>query len=198
MRHNRPLTREQRYPMEALLGLGIRQRAIAQQLGVHPSSISRELQRNGVTGDDFKGELIARSVTGKATPWPAKVGGTAHPEPGTAQAYTRGYTRSNAWPLHPWHKPSERGSRVRRCSSKSSTTARNLLVTSGLHTGCTIWQDTLPIYVEPGNEREENIHGVVPQYLPKDMDFTKVGDQDITRIERQFNNQPRKPLGYRD
>lgn len=46
MRHYRQLTREQRYQIEALLGLGMSQKAVAHHLGVHPSTISRELRRN--------------------------------------------------------------------------------------------------------------------------------------------------------
>ena len=40
------LTREQRYQIKALLDTGHNQRAIADVLGVHKSSIQRELKRN--------------------------------------------------------------------------------------------------------------------------------------------------------
>jgi IS30 family transposase len=36
----------QRYQIEALIKAGIKQKIIAEQLGVHPSTISRELNRN--------------------------------------------------------------------------------------------------------------------------------------------------------
>lgn len=44
------LTREQRYQISALRGTGLNQKAIAAELGVAPSTISRELRRNSSSG----------------------------------------------------------------------------------------------------------------------------------------------------
>lgn len=43
---NKQLTHGQRYQIEALLKTGMAQKAIAQKIGVHPSTIGRELKRN--------------------------------------------------------------------------------------------------------------------------------------------------------
>lgn len=43
---NKQLTHGQRYQIEALLKTGMTQKAIAQKIGVHPSTIGRELKRN--------------------------------------------------------------------------------------------------------------------------------------------------------
>jgi transposase, IS30 family len=45
-KHYRQLTQGQRYQIEALHSNGFSQRRIAESIGVHPSSISRELRRN--------------------------------------------------------------------------------------------------------------------------------------------------------
>lgn len=46
MRHYKQLTREQRYHLYALCKIDMSQKAMAQEIGVHPSTISRELLRN--------------------------------------------------------------------------------------------------------------------------------------------------------
>lgn len=65
------LTREQRYQISALKEMGLKQKAIAAQLGVDPSTISRELRRNSVAcqydpqaADKLSGER--RSAAAKA------------------------------------------------------------------------------------------------------------------------------------
>ena len=40
------LSLEQRYQIGALISIGVSQRLVAEQVGVHPSTISRELKRN--------------------------------------------------------------------------------------------------------------------------------------------------------
>ena len=45
MRHYRPLAREQRYQISVLVQMKRKQKEIAEQLGVHPATISRELRR---------------------------------------------------------------------------------------------------------------------------------------------------------
>lgn len=47
MNRYQPLAREQRYQISVLMQLERPQREIAEQVGVHPSTISRELRRNG-------------------------------------------------------------------------------------------------------------------------------------------------------
>ena len=46
MRHYTQLTREQRYQISALLDNNLTQTEITKTLGVHKSTISRELKRN--------------------------------------------------------------------------------------------------------------------------------------------------------
>ena len=46
MRHYTQLTLEQRYQMQALLKTGHRYREMAHIVGVHPSTLSREVRRN--------------------------------------------------------------------------------------------------------------------------------------------------------
>jgi len=45
----RPLTQIQRYQIFAYLETGISQRQIAKVIGVHSSTMSREIKRNGLT-----------------------------------------------------------------------------------------------------------------------------------------------------
>jgi IS30 family transposase len=49
----------QRYQIEALLKAGMRQKKIAQENGVHPSKISRELGRNTAKRGKTAGEYVA-------------------------------------------------------------------------------------------------------------------------------------------
>ena len=42
----------------------------------------------------------------------------------------------------------------------------------------------------------ENLNGLVRQYLPKKTDFTHVTDQEIKHIENKLNNRPRKRFNY--
>jgi len=43
----------------------------------------------------------------------------------------------------------------------------------------------------------EHANGLVRWYLPKGTDFSKISDDEITRIESLINNRPRKCLGYK-
>lgn len=43
----------------------------------------------------------------------------------------------------------------------------------------------------------EQVNGLVRQYLPKKTDFSTVSDEDILMIMDKLNNRPRKLLGYR-
>ena len=42
----------------------------------------------------------------------------------------------------------------------------------------------------------ENMNGLVRQYLPKGTDFGNVTPEDVRRIEEKLNNRPRKRLDY--
>lgn len=42
----------------------------------------------------------------------------------------------------------------------------------------------------------ENINGLIRQYLPKDIDMSKITDEDIYTIQELLNNRPRKSLNY--
>ena len=44
----------------------------------------------------------------------------------------------------------------------------------------------------------ENINGLIRQYLPKKTDFTKIESGYIDFIENELNNRPRKKLGYKN
>jgi len=43
----------------------------------------------------------------------------------------------------------------------------------------------------------ENLNGLVRQYLPKKTDFTQITDQQIKNIENKLNNRPRKRFKYK-
>jgi IS30 family transposase len=43
----------------------------------------------------------------------------------------------------------------------------------------------------------EQINGLIRQYLPKSTDFTQLTHWDIKRIENRLNNRPRKTLGFK-
>ncbi len=54
MKNYKQLTAQQRYQIEALLQVGCTQTAIADQIGVHRSTISRELKRSiALRGSDL-------------------------------------------------------------------------------------------------------------------------------------------------
>jgi transposase, IS30 family len=43
----------------------------------------------------------------------------------------------------------------------------------------------------------ENMNGLVRQYLPKGKSFDELTDQDVQHIMDKLNNRPRKCLGYK-
>jgi len=43
----------------------------------------------------------------------------------------------------------------------------------------------------------ENINGLIRQYIPKDTNFENITKEDIKRIENRLNHRPRKSLGWR-
>ncbi len=43
----------------------------------------------------------------------------------------------------------------------------------------------------------ENTNGLIRQYFPKKMDFSKITDQDVCRVAGLLNNRPRKTLRYK-
>jgi len=55
MKNKKHLTQEQRYKLEAYLKAGWKQYRIAEELGVHKSTISRELKRNKLTRGGYNG-----------------------------------------------------------------------------------------------------------------------------------------------
>ena len=42
----------------------------------------------------------------------------------------------------------------------------------------------------------ENINGLIRQYIPKGTDFSELSDKFIAEVEWKLNNSPRKSLGY--
>ena len=42
----------------------------------------------------------------------------------------------------------------------------------------------------------ENLNGLIRQYLPKGTDFSKISDSDIEEIEAKLNNRPRKRYNF--
>jgi IS30 family transposase len=42
----------------------------------------------------------------------------------------------------------------------------------------------------------ENMNGLLRQYLPKNLDLTTISDQDLNFIMDRLNNRPRKSLGF--
>ena len=61
MTHYTQLTQEQRYQIYAMNKAGMTQKDVAQEIGVHPSTVSRELRRNtGLRGyRPFQAHLFA-------------------------------------------------------------------------------------------------------------------------------------------
>jgi IS30 family transposase len=43
----------------------------------------------------------------------------------------------------------------------------------------------------------ENINGLIRQYIPKKTDFSTLTQKEIALIERKINNRPRKKLGFK-
>ena len=42
----------------------------------------------------------------------------------------------------------------------------------------------------------ENMNGLIRQYIPKGTDFSEITDEFVTWVENKLNNRPRKRLGY--
>ncbi|MCX6229309.1 MAG: IS30 family transposase, partial [Bacteroidia bacterium] len=42
----------------------------------------------------------------------------------------------------------------------------------------------------------ENLNGLVRQYIQKSTDFSTISDQSVTEIENILNNRPRKRFGF--
>ena len=42
----------------------------------------------------------------------------------------------------------------------------------------------------------ENMNGLIRQYIPKGTDFSEIIDEFVSWIENKLNNRPRKRLGY--
>lgn len=55
----------QRYQIEALLKVGLKQKLIAKQIGVHPSTVGRELKRNTALRGRTSGEYVASNAQRK-------------------------------------------------------------------------------------------------------------------------------------
>lgn len=56
MNHYSRLTREQRYTLQAMKGNGASQKEIAAAIGKHPSTVSREFSRSGMTSETYRFE----------------------------------------------------------------------------------------------------------------------------------------------
>jgi IS30 family transposase len=42
----------------------------------------------------------------------------------------------------------------------------------------------------------ENMNGLIRQYIPKGTDFSEITDEFVAWVENKLNNRPRKRLGY--
>ena len=55
----------------------------------------------------------------------------------------------------------------------------------------------VPIYfAHPYHCANENMNGLIRQYLPKGVSFEGVTEAYVLQIQQQLNNRPRKSLGY--
>ena len=61
----RQLTLEKRYQISALIKAGLNQKEIALEIGVHPSTISREFRRNKNKVRDYSAEIAQVLFTAK-------------------------------------------------------------------------------------------------------------------------------------
>jgi IS30 family transposase len=46
-------------------------------------------------------------------------------------------------------------------------------------------------------DANEDMHGLVRQYIPKNRDFALVTDEKLIKIKDKLNHRPRKCLGFR-
>ena len=51
-------------------------------------------------------------------------------------------------------------------------------------------------YHSRGRGANENMNGLIRQYLPKGSSFEDLTDKDISFIQNRLNNRPRKKLGF--
>ena len=42
----------------------------------------------------------------------------------------------------------------------------------------------------------ENMNGLIRQYIPKGTDFSEITDEFVSRVENKLNNRPGKRFGY--
>jgi IS30 family transposase len=48
----------------------------------------------------------------------------------------------------------------------------------------------------PWNGANENLNGLIRQYIPKKTDFDTISEEYIAFVENELNNRPRKRFGY--
>jgi IS30 family transposase len=56
---------------------------------------------------------------------------------------------------------------------------------------------TLPIRIQWQRGSNENLNGLIRQYIPKSRPLSTVTDDELAKIEMLLNNRPRKRLGYK-
>jgi len=53
------------------------------------------------------------------------------------------------------------------------------------------------LYSSWQRESNENLNGLIRQYVPKSRPLSTLSDQELARIESMLNNSPRKRLGFK-
>ena len=169
------LTCEQRCQIYALLQSGHSQAHIARQIGVDPSTISRELVRNtGARGYRFKqAHEKASQRRQEASDKPRKM------TPDLVELIEEKLTQEQ------W-SPDQISGRLAKDGVAFISHERIYQ-----H----VWKDkkdggTLYLHLRHSGKKYNR------QYFPKGSDFSILSDADVQRVEDKLNSRPRKILGY--
>lgn len=215
------LTRDQRVQLGMCLRLGLSQAQAAKQIEEDPSTVSRELRRNGhTTRTGYHAAVADRRETAKKR-WihdrPEIVtarsrigdweGDTVHGVAKSGYIATLVERRSGFLVASKLNNPNGEEMLGAVMALRALPAAKQLTLT--LDNGFEMNQHEemerrlgLEVYfAHPYHSWErgtnENTNGLLRRYFPKKSSFAGITQADIDRAVRRLNNRPRKRLGYR-
>ena len=179
MKHYSQLTLEQRYIIYSMLKIGLTQLKISEVIGIHKSTVSRELKRNrGGRGYHPKQAIVSMTERKSGLALIYKV--DRRTKGNTADAIKRllGTISDQVHTI---------------TSDNGKEFGNHEKIARGLK--CNFY------FAHPYSSWErgtnENTNGLIRQYFPKNRDFRTITDKELIHAMKKLNNRPRKRLGYK-